>query len=116
MENMNYDMHLNEKSFNKIKNNEKKIEYRVNDEKRKKIKIGDTITFYLIPEDKEFIKTKIIDLKYYDNLFDMYSDSFNHYFYKYYDSVQEVVDDTDCYTEDEIKKYGCVAIHFEKID
>lgn len=113
---MNHDMHLDEKSYNKIKNDEKKIEYRVNDEKRRKINIGDTITFYLRPEDKEFIKTKITDLKYYDNLFDMYSASFDHYFYKYYDSVKEVVDDTDCYTEEETKKYGCVAIYFEKID
>jgi ASC-1-like (ASCH) protein len=113
---MNHEMHLDEKFYNRIKKNEKKIEYRVNDEKRRKIKIGDTITFYLRPEDKEFIKTKIIDIKYYDNLFDMYSESFDHYLYKYYDSVQEVVDDSGCYSEEEIKKYGCVAIYFEKID
>ncbi len=60
---MNHEMHLEKDPFNKIMNGEKKIEYRVNDEKRRKMKIGDTITFYLRPEEKEFIKTKIMDLK-----------------------------------------------------
>lgn len=96
-------------------NNEKKIEYRVNDEKRRKMKVGDTITFYLRPENIKYIKTKIIGLKYYNNLFDMYSDSFNIYMYKYYKTPQDVVNETTYYSDEEINKYGCVAIFFEKI-
>lgn len=112
---MNHEMHLDKVYYDRIMNNEKKIEYRVNDEKRRKMKVGDTITFYLRPENIEFIKARIIDLKYYNNLFDMYSDSFNIYMCKYYKTPQAAVDDTVYYSDEETNKYGCVAIFFEKI-
>ena len=112
----NHDMHLDEEFFELIKNDKKHIEYRLNDEKRKQIKIGDTITFYKRPLEIEKIKVKVTDLKYYANLVDMYSASFEDELKFSYDSIQEVIDSTPFYTEEKIKKYGCVAIHFKKID
>lgn len=58
------DMHtlaVQEKYFNLIKNKEKVLEGRLNDEKRKKYKLGDKIMIYKDPERKEFLNTVIID-------------------------------------------------------
>lgn len=98
-----------------LPNNIKDIEYRLNDEKRKQLQIGDTITFYRRPLEKEIIKVSVTDLKYYKTLLEMYSDTFESYLKDIYDSPQAVVDDTPYYTNDEVKKYGCVAIYFKKI-
>ena len=113
---MNHDMRLHEKPFNMIRDGIKDIEYRLNDEKRKQIKIGDTITFYKRPLEKEVIKVVVIDLKYYPNLLAMYTATFDKDFKNRYANPQEVVDDTPYYTNEEVKKYRCVAIYFKKID
>lgn len=42
---MNHKMNLNNRPFEMIKNGEKTIELRLYDEKRRKIKVGDTILF-----------------------------------------------------------------------
>lgn len=72
----NHDMRLNEEPFYMIANDIKDIEYRLNDEKRQQIQIGDTITFYKRSLKKEIIKVLVIDLKYYKNLLEMYSATF----------------------------------------
>jgi len=106
------EMHLISKYFDLIKNGVKKIEYRLNDEKRQKLKIGDSITFYKLPNNDEKITLIIKDLKYYNNLYDMYSDSFDQYLKDYYSGVDEVVKETTYYSQEEIEKYGCVSIYF----
>lgn len=45
----NHNMKLNEEPFDMMKSGIKDIEYRLNDEKRRQIQIGDTITFYKRP-------------------------------------------------------------------
>lgn len=112
----NHDMRLNEEPFDMIANDIKDIEYRLNDEKRKQIQIGDTITFYKRPLEKEIIKVLVTDLKYYKTLLEMYSATFEKDFKDRYDSPQAVVDDTTYYTNDEVEKYGCVAIYFKKLN
>lgn len=111
----NYDMRLQEEPFENIVKGVKKIEYRLNDEKRKELRIGDTITFYKRPLEQESITVIITDLKYYDNLLDMYEATFEIDFKDRYENPQAVVDDTPYYSEEEIEECGCVAIHFEKI-
>jgi len=97
-----------------IKANAKNIEYRLNDEKRKQIKIGDTITFYKRPLEEEQIKVFVTDLKYYKNLLEMYTATFDKDFKGKYKDPQSVVDDTPYYTNAEVKQYGCLAIYFKK--
>ncbi len=111
-----YEMRLHEEPFNLIKNDIKKIEYRLNDEKRKLLKVGDTITFLKRPDLKEKITVQITALKYYPNLYDMYKDTFDMYLKDIYSSVSEAVCATSYYEEAEIEKYGCVAIFFTKIN
>lgn len=111
----NHDMRLHEEPFTMIENGMKDIEYRLNDEKRSKIKIGDTITFYKRPLEKDIIKVEVIDLKYYKNLLEMFTATFERDFKDRYANPQAVVDDTPYYTKEEVEKYGCVAIYFKKI-
>ncbi len=108
-------MHLHKEPFERIEAGKKHIEYRLNDEKRKELEIGDTITFYKRPEEKETLKAVITDLKYYPDLHTMYEASFQEELKDLYGSVEEAVLDTPYYTEEEVQKYGCVAIHFQLI-
>lgn len=111
----NIDMRLHEEPFNLIKNNIKTVEYRLNDEKRREIEIGDIITFYKRPEEIETIKAEVIELRYYKDLLEMYTDTFNQYLYKDYSTPQDAVEDTPYYSNEEINMFGCVAIIFKKI-
>ena len=43
--------------FNYIKNGTKRLELRLNDEKRKQLKINDIITFEELSETKEYLNT-----------------------------------------------------------
>lgn len=56
---MNHEMKLQPKYYDFILNGTKRIEIRLNDEKRKTIKVGDTITFYKEPLLNESFNVKI---------------------------------------------------------
>jgi len=53
-------MTLFEESFNKIKNKQKSIEVRLNDDKRQNIRVGDLITFYKLTEKTERTTVKVL--------------------------------------------------------
>ena len=53
---MEHIMKLYESSFEELKTGKKKREYRLNDEKRRLVRIGDTIRFLKLPNlDEEFV-------------------------------------------------------------
>ena len=60
-------IHLDEDIFEVVKNETKTVEVRVNDEKRRKLQVGDKITFLKRPDDIEKIDAVIERLSYYDN-------------------------------------------------
>jgi len=60
-------MKLRTPYFNLIKNGSKIYEIRLNDEKRRLIKIGDTILFKKEPELQETLQTEVVDLKCFDS-------------------------------------------------
>ena len=62
-------MKLKESPFERIKNGTKTIEFRLYDEKRSKIKIGDQIEFSKLPDLKETILVNVLDL-YKDSTFE----------------------------------------------
>lgn len=55
---MNHKMKLQPKYYDFILNGTKRIEIRLNDEKRRMIKVGDTITFYKEPLLNELLMLK----------------------------------------------------------
>lgn len=67
-------MRLKPKYFNFILNGTKRIEIRLNDEKRQKIKVGDRIKFIKDPDVGESFTVNVVDLLKYDSFFDMIND------------------------------------------
>lgn len=60
--------------FKPIKEGKKKIEVRLNDEKRRKIKVGDFIEFIKVPEQDETLKVQVTKLRNYATFQAMYED------------------------------------------
>lgn len=74
---MKFDIHemkLQEEYFNYIKNGTKRIELRLLDEKRKKIKIGDRIIFTNVNNIEDKIKTNVVALLNYDSFINLIND------------------------------------------
>ena len=61
---MKHEMKLQPNPFFQIKNGQKTIEVRLNDEKRQQLKVGDEIEFSLATNPDEKIKTEILKEKY----------------------------------------------------
>lgn len=108
---MKYIMKLNPKYFEYIKTGTKRIEIRLNDEKRKNIKIGDEIIFQKEPELKKEIVTEVVDLivkKDFKELIEIlkvseYSDE--------NESEETFLEDLyKFYTKEQEEKYGVVGI------
>lgn len=71
---MKHEMKLQEKYYDFIINGTKRIEIRLNDEKRQTIKLGDTIEFSKEPELKDKFDAKVIGLINYKSFEDMFKD------------------------------------------
>ena len=114
---MEHMMKLYEEKFLELKSGKKKREYRLNDEKRKLVKVGDTIRFLKLPDlDKEIV-TDVMGIEVFDNWYDCYLKYFAEDFKDEYDSVAAVVEDTyngGYYTEEESEKNGCVVFSIKK--
>ena len=59
---MLHKMKLNKEPFDEMKNGTKTIEFRLYDEKRQKVKIGDKIEFSKLPELNENLVVDVLDL------------------------------------------------------
>ncbi|MDX5475121.1 MAG: ASCH domain-containing protein [Bacillaceae bacterium] len=97
--------------FKPIKDGQKKMEVRLYDEKRRKIKVGDTIEFAKIPEQDETLQVKVTDLKIYDTFQAMYEDiPFQDFGCEDW-TMQEMIDGTyEIYTPEQEKEWGTLAI------
>ena len=103
---MLHKMKLKESPFERIKDGSKTVEFRLYDEKRKNIKIGDQIEFSKLPELEEKILVDVLDL---------YRDeSFENLFRKLIDDEEEIKRKTESmrqfYSSEEEKEYGVVGI------
>lgn len=70
---MMHQMKLQQSPFTKIKNGSKTIELRLNDEKRRQVKVGDFIEFSLLGNPKEKIQTRVTALHRFDTFRELYS-------------------------------------------
>lgn len=108
---MEHKMGLYSEYFQSIIEGKKKIEVRLNDEKRRKIKVGDTIEFKKIPEQDETLKVQVTELRKYATFKEMYEDIT----FKDFDcegwTMKEMIDGTyDIYTPEQEKEWGALAI------
>jgi len=111
---MEYNMGLQEKYFNDIKYGTKKIEIRLNDEKRKLLNIGDTLYFLLEPDRKKNVKSKIVSLTRYNNFEDAVNNIPIEYLASINDLKEEYLNDLNkYYSKDDQEKFGVLAIEIE---
>ena len=111
-----HNMKLRTKYFNFIKNGTKRIELRLNDEKRKEIEIGDEINFEEVVDNPRCLKTKVVDLYYESN----FNELLNKYDIKLFadknTTKQELLDVlNEIYPIEKQTKYGVVGIKIEII-
>jgi len=69
-----YNMKLLPQYFNYIKNGTKRLELRLNDEKRKDLEINDIIIFEKLTDDVEYLNTKVKKIYKYNNFKDLVND------------------------------------------
>lgn len=111
---MIHEMKLQPEYYDYILNGTKRIEIRLYDEKRQKIKIGDTIKFLKEPELNESFEVKVVALLRYNSFEEMF---------KYYDisvlsdnsmTKEELLSVLEqFYTKEEQEKYGVLGIKIE---
>lgn len=108
---MIHKMKLQESPFERIKNGTKTVEFRLYDEKRRKIKIGDQIEFSKLPDLQETILVDVLDL--------YREDTFENLFKKLFTDEDEIKKETKSmyqyYSPDEEKQYGVVGIKISLI-
>ena len=105
-----HDMKLVDFAFKAIKNGDKDIEVRLNDEKRRKIKIGDTIIFHHIDTD-ETIKVIVVNLYKYPTFKELF-ESFPHKRIGVKEEDNYTIMD-QFYSKEEQKKYGVLGIEIK---
>ena len=108
---MKHEMKLHNGPFEKIKNGTKTVEFRLYDEKRQKIKIGDKIEFSKLPELSEKLVVQVLDL--------YREETFENLFKKLYNDEKQAKEKAqrmhEYYSDEEEKKYGVLGIKI-KID
>ena len=104
-------VHLDNDVVEIVRKGIKDVEVRVNDEKRRQLKVGDTLVFLKRPLDDEEIRAKVTFLDYYDN----FNELVKHYemkrlYLESYTKEMWIHEMERFYTEEEQTKYGVVAI------
>lgn len=112
---MIYEMNLQDKPFKTIKRNHKVIEMRLNDERRKKLKVNDLIIFTnnLTNEKLEVI---ILDIKKYHDFYELYSNYKKEELGYLKNEIADPKDMYKYYSKEQILKYGVIAIKIKTID
>lgn len=112
----NHEMKLQPEYYNYIINGTKRIEIRLNDEKRQLIKLGDTIEFKKNPELTESFKTKVTGLLRYNSFEEMFKDFDISILADKSISKEELINVLEkFYTKEEQTKYGVLGIRIELI-
>ena len=103
---MLHKMKLNESPFERIKNGTKTIEFRLYDEKRQQIKVGDKIEFSKLPDLQEKLIVDVIDL--------YKEDTFENLFKNLYTDKEEIARNTQnmykIYSPEKEQQYGVLGI------
>lgn len=109
-----HNLKLQDRPFNSIKNNEKTIEMRLYDEKRKLIKVGDEIIFTNIVTG-ETIMVKVLNIFLFKNFNELYK-NFDKLKLGYKENESASPDDMNLYySKKEQQKFGVCGIEIKLI-
>ena len=107
-------MKLQTEMYDKIKSGKKYYEVRVFDEKRQKVKVGDTIVFKKLPELIDGVVTKVVDVMRFESFEQMARVlSLEAVGFENKDAIDISKYYRNYYTEEEEKQFGVVAFRLE---
>ena len=110
-------VHLHPEVFDIVAQGVKDVEVRVNDEKRRKLKVGDTLIFLKRPEEKEQINGIVKNLVYFSSFEEVMDFYPVKRFYLEDTSKEEYIQlMKKFYSDEEVLENGVVAIEFEKVN
>ena len=102
-------MKLNKNPFERMKNGTKTVEFRLFDEKRQKIKVGDKIEFSKLPDLQEKLLVDVVEL--------YREDTFEDLFRKLYPNEEEIKRKTiamyEIYPKEKEQQYGILGIRIK---
>ena len=111
------ELHLNYDIFEIVKNGTKHIEIRLYDEKRRKLKIGDKLTFVRKPNNDKVINAIVRDLKVYKDFNELVKNyDIKDIYLENYSKEDFLKLLEQFYSKEEQEKYGALAIEFEKYE
>lgn len=114
---MEHPMKLFEEPFELIKTGEKIVEIRLNDEKRQKIKIGDHIVFFKLPDGNDSLTVRVLGLFHYGSFEQLYRDIPFRYFGREGMPMEKMLEGTYAiYTKNQETQYGVLGIRIELIN
>lgn len=109
---MKHEMRLHNQPFNNIKSGTKTIEMRLYDEKRRLIKVGDTIEFTnRVTEEK--ICVKVVKLHIFNSFNELYKNFDKELLGYKKDEIAAPDDMSKYYSKEEQEKYGVVGIEIK---
>ena len=103
--------------YKRVKSGIKKREYRVNDDKRKLIRVGDVIEFHRNSDEDEIVLMDVLNVEVFSSLDEAIEKYFDEDFKGRYEDVQKVVDaylENGFMNSDELKENGVVVIELKK--
>ena len=113
---MIHEMKLQPEYFNFILNGTKRIEIRLNDEKRQNIKLGDKIKFLKEPDLNESFEAQVIGLLRYNSFEEMFKDYDISILSDKSMTKEELISVLEqFYTKEKQEKYGVLGIRNELI-
>jgi len=113
---MEHEMHLYESAFKKIASGGKTIEIRLNDEKRRKISVGDNITFTKLPNEDEKLTVEVVELYPYATFEELYKAFDFSEFGCEGDTMQDLLQRTyEFWGKEKIEKFGALGIRINLI-
>ena len=110
---MVHEMKLQDKYFNAILSGKKTIELRLYDEKRRQVKVGDTIIFRHMEMDKT-IETEVIALHKFSSFEELYKNFDKEKLGYKEDEIANPEDMKQYYSKEQIEVFGVVGIEIKK--
>ena len=110
---MNHEMGLFPENFENVKRGKKQREYRMYDDKRRKIKIGDTITFINTQtQETVVVVVDVINMHLYKDFKTCYTDFWEQDFSNRGQPLEQIIENTynNWWSKELEEKYGCVVI------
>ena len=114
---MKHIMKVNDNAFERMKNGLKKREYRVNDDKRQQVRVGDIIEFHKITHPEEKILMDVKSIKCFKSLKDAISAHFEEDFSDRHNDIESTVKSfyqNGYCNEEEIIKNGIIVFEIKK--